>query len=55
MLIRDPWKPFSNTTYGRCHDQYTDQKSELTLKEIVDHNIELKKRNGEENYFKFFY
>ena len=36
-------------------DRYTGQKCELTLKKVIDHNVELKKRNGEDKYFKFFY
>ena len=52
MLIRDVWKPFLDTI---CHDRYTGQNNELTLKEIIKKNIKLKKVNGEEKYFTFFY
>ena len=38
-----------------CHDRYTEQNNELTLKEIIQKNIKLKKVNGEEKYFTFFY
>ena len=48
-------KTFSGRYAWSCRDRYTGQKSEFTLKKIVDCNIELKKCNGEEKYFKFFY
>ena len=46
---------FSRHYVWSCCDQYTGQKSELTLKEIVKENIKLKKLNGEEKYFRLFY
>ena len=44
---------FSGHYVWSCCDRYTGQKSELTLKEIVQESIKLKKRNREENYFQF--
>ena len=38
-----------------CCDQYTSQKSELNLKEIIENNVKIKKLNGEGKYFNFFY
>ena len=46
---------FSRHCVRLCCDQYTGQKSELTLKEIVKENIKLRKLNDEEKYFMFFY
>ena len=46
---------FSGYYVWSCPDWYTGQKSELTLKEIVENNIKLKNLNGEEKDFKFFY
>ena len=45
---------FSGHYVWSYRDPYTGQKSELTLKEIVEENIKLKNLNGEEKYFKFF-
>ena len=38
-----------------CCNQYTSQKSELNLKEIIENNVKIKKLNGEGKYFNFFY
>ena len=38
-----------------CRDQYTGQKSEFTIKEVIKENVNIKKRNGEQKYFDFFY
>ena len=45
---------FSRHYVWPCHNRYTGQKSELTLKEIVKENIKLKKRSGEESIPSFF-
>ena len=52
-------KPFLEAFSGHytwsSRDWNTGEKSELSLKEIIEYNDYLKKLNGKEKYFNFFY
>lgn len=45
---------FSGHYVWPCRDWNTSQKSEFSLKEIIEHNLKIKKLNGQEKYFKLF-
>ena len=46
---------FSGHFYYLSRDCYTVEKLETSLKDQIKSNTDLKIRNGQENYFKFFY
>ena len=46
---------FSGHYYYSPRDRYTGQKSEVSLKDMIEFHSDLKKRNGEKKYFDFFY
>ena len=54
LVYKKSLEAFSGDYVWSCRDQYIGQYSEITLKEIIDNNIEFKKRNVGEKYFKFF-